>query len=536
MTQKHKIEEKALTDAAYVRGQLDEILTREITRLIEIDYESVLKIYNLAGISCILIAVEREREIKNAPESPPERFTKKTFFNELEDIGLVKDKMLMDAFHSAMDLGYLTLDENGNIKAEVSAYTIVAFLDNMFPGMQGMHLIAFIMQMNDEVLSNRKSLKTAKDSFSKTLKNSGVSVAREKAEKRAREIASARSFAKDKAYIDKLKEVNLKRITNPKLKEKLKLKRADKRPSFYMPGGKVSDKARVKSLFGKIEPENEKEERQERIKKDKAEKKARLTALKKAEELDRREAYLKKAEAALKAHEERAKDIEIRAVELDSREREIKSSEAAALKLARQEAQLKLIQAQIAAREAELKLKEEQLEAKERSNTEVLKLEQEKQAKAEQLDKAGEIAQHQPDASKKEPGSTEKKAFLSENDLASRIAEFESELAMVCPVCNTGSIVSTITEKKNEYFTCSNKSCRFVSWSKPYHFNCPMCKNPFLIEFETDSGEKGLKCPRASCPYSQNNLMAPSQNIAESPKDTAPKKKIRLIRRVKRKR
>ncbi len=534
MTQNHSIEKKTVSDAAYVRGQLDEILTREITRLIEIDYESALRIYNLAGISCILIAVEREREIKNAPESPPERFTKETFFNELEDIGLIKDKMLMEAFHSAMDLGYLSLDENGNIKAEVSAYTVVAFLDNIFPGIQGLHLIAFIMQMNDEVLSNRKSLETAKDSFSKTLKNSGVSVAREKAEKKAREIVAATSFERDKAYIDKLKEVNLKRITNPKLKERLKLKRADKRPSFYMPEGKVSDKARVKSLFGKIETESKKEERQERIKKDKAEKKARLTALKKAEELDRREAYLKKAEAALKAHEERAKDIEIRAVELDSREREIKSSEAAALKLARQEAELKLIQAQIAAREAELKLKEEQLKAKEQSNTEVLKLEQ---AKADQLDnKTGEIAQHKPDALKKEPGSTEKKAFLSENDLASRIAEFESELAMVCPVCNTGSIVSTITEKKNEYFTCSNKSCRFVSWSKPYHFNCPMCKNPFLIEFETDIGEKGLKCPRASCFYSQNNLMAPSQNIAESPKDKAPKKKKRLVRRVKRKR
>ena len=67
---------------------------------------------------------------------------------------------------------------------------MVGFLDNMFPGMQGVNLIAYVLQMNDEVNSGRKTLEVAKSNFASTLKSRGVSVSEDKAEKKATEIIS----------------------------------------------------------------------------------------------------------------------------------------------------------------------------------------------------------------------------------------------------------------------------------------------------------------------------------------------------------
>jgi hypothetical protein len=51
----------------------------------------------------------------------------------------------------------------------------------------------------------------------------------------------------------------------------------------------------------------------------------------------------------------------------------------------------------------------------------------------------------------------------------------------------------------------------------------------------TPAGEKGLKCPRASCSYTQNNLLDPRQNMAAQAASTsAPKKKRRVVRRKRR--
>ncbi|MBF0468726.1 MAG: hypothetical protein HQK61_07560, partial [Desulfamplus sp.] len=85
-----------------------------------------------------------------------------------------------------------------------------------------------------------------------------------------------------------------------------------------------------------------------------------------------------------------------------------------------------------------------------------------------------------------------------------------------CPVCHNGTIKQEKTETGKEYFICSDRNCRFVSWSQPYHFPCPLCKNSFLVDFRTGQGTKGLKCPRASCTFSQNSLSDPAlaRNIA----------------------
>lgn len=90
-----------------------------------------------------------------------------------------------------------------------------------------------------------------------------------------------------------------------------------------------------------------------------------------------------------------------------------------------------------------------------------------------------------------------------EDLIAQRIQAFEEQLAMVCPVCKEGKILTDVTEKGKTYYYCSNKACGLVSWGKPHHMPCPLCENPFLVEFSQKEGGVGLKCPRATCTYQQ---------------------------------
>ncbi|MCP4117286.1 MAG: DNA topoisomerase I [Desulfobacteraceae bacterium] len=483
-------------DPLFVRQQLDEILAQEITSFIAMDSDAALGAYNLATLSCIVIAVEREQEIKNFPDFPPERYTRESFKEELEEIGLNGIDNLDQTVATVMEMGYIHLNEKGELQAEASAYTMAGFLNTMFPGMPGMNLIAFILQMNDEVNSGRKSLDLAKTSFAQTLKSRGVSVTREKAEAKGSELAKARPVAADpqslesRAVSRKLKENAAKRIATLR-------KRSVAKPGLYSTDGSMSKRTTVKDVFGAGPSE--------------AELQAERDALEAAEQ-EKREARareLAEREARVREAEERAKELELREQRLKEAEAAAEEAEQKARELVEQEA------ASIAAKEAELKA----MEAKLAAEKERMLLEKEAAEQAA-LEKAALEAE------------AEEEEEAPEEDIESRIAAFEEKLAMPCPLCNQGSIVSETTPKDKTYYSCSNKECRFVSWDKPYHFECPLCKNPFLTEMETPTGEKGLKCPRAACSYTQKNLLEPAQNIAAEAK--GPKRKKKIVRRVKR--
>ncbi len=199
----------------FVRDQLDEILTQEITALLDVDETTAMMSFNLASISCITLIIEREREIKHYADFPPERYTRETFVSELVDIGLEKDESLMETIDSVMKKGYISMDEHGQLKAEMPAFMMVGFLDNMFPGMMGMNLVAFVLQMNDEVNSGRKDLEKAKNNFKDTLKSRGVLVSKDRAEQKASEIVSGKAAAnaQSREISQKLKKDNLNRLS-----------------------------------------------------------------------------------------------------------------------------------------------------------------------------------------------------------------------------------------------------------------------------------------------------------------------------------
>ncbi len=476
----------------FVRDQLDEILAKEITKLLDVDSNSAMMSFNLAGISCITLLIEKEKEIKQYADFPPERYTQASFINEMVDIGLENDESLKKAFKSVLSNGYASEDSDGSLKAEMPAFMMTGFLDNMFPGMQGMNLVAFILQMNDEVNSGRKTLNLAKDSFASALKSRGVSVSKNQAEKKTSEIVTGNiaTSIKSKSVSKKLKKANLNRLSS--------LIKKRKKRTFESPS-----QLKIKDVFDKGPTKEELEAQKDEIKR--ADQEAQYKAELARELADKDEKIKRAQEVAQKA----AKQLE----EIEQREKQLEKVQQETQKANDIASELEAREADMAEKESQLKALEERLKQTEEQKK--IEKEQEKEKKIEEK---------------------KREASNADDDIESRIAAFEVELTMSCPLCKDGEINSKKTEMGKEFFSCTKPDCRFVSWDKPYHFECPLCKNSYLTEITTSNGEKGLKCPRATCSFTQNNLFDPRQNLAKTVATNAPpKKKKRVVRRKRRK-
>jgi len=478
-----------------VKLQLDEILAREIISFIDVDFDAAMMSFNLATITCITLIVEREKEIKQYADFPPERYVLESFYAELTDIGLIRDDYLEAAVTACFEKGYMRRDDQEQLYAEMPAFMMAGLLDSMFPGMQGMNLIAFVLQMHEEVNSGRKSLDMAKKSFAASLKSSGVAVSGDNASKRASAMKAGKikAIQENREVSRKLKKENLGRLS--KL-VKTRRKKSDE----------YQQKIQVTDVFDKGPTAEEIAARKEEVRKaeEAAEKAADL-----ARELAEKEEKIKEAQMLAQEAADQRKILE-------EKEQQLQDARQMAARAEERAAELEAKEAAMAAREASLRAMEERIKA-----------EEEQVRKQKESDTGPAEIQNPVSAQNGFQDS-------GEDDIAAKIAAFENDLGMSCPVCKTGKIVTSTTEKGKEYFSCSNRDCRFVSWDKPYHFYCPLCKNPFLTETAATEGEKGLKCPRASCAYSQQNLNDPKLNMAASRDAAEPRKKRKVVRRKKR--
>ena len=130
----------------------------------------------------------------------------------------------------------------------------------------------------------------------------------------------------------------------------------------------------------------------------------------------------------------------------------------------------------------------------------------------------------------------EPEQLLSKEEfIEQRIKQFEEDLAMPCPICNAGKVLSDTTEKGKTYYHCSNEECRLISWGKPYPMECPVCKNPFLIEVSEPDGQIGLKCPRATCMYRKKaaaGILSGDEDLQKKKVAVVKKKRRKGVRRV----
>lgn len=482
---------------AEVRDRLDEVLADEVSSFGKMNTDKAMMSYNLFTITSLLLIVEREKEMISSPDAGLELYDRENLFQELAELGIDVNKEMEACFEMLEKEEYLA-KKNDKYDTNVKAYAHLASLNGMFPGMLGMNLVAYMLQLTEEAMTGRKTLQEAAEAFKQVLLTRGATGEPNKgAEYSAKKVTSEEleALANSKKLRVKLKGSYAK-----------KLNKKTKGSSSFS-----SSTMNVKELFPKGPTEEE----------------LRKEAEKKREEAEK-EAAAKLA--AIEAEKIRLAEIEAKkkAAELEAREKR-KEAELVAQETARKIKEMEEREAALIAKEAELAALEEERIKKAKEAKAKRQEEEEARRKAEEA--AAELKAKEEE----EARAKIKRAKEIEDD----IVAFQQDLAMSCPVCNTGKIQSETTLKGKEYFSCSSEECRFVSWAKPFHFKCPACSNPFLVENPLPDGTKGLKCPRAACTYSQPNQSSPMEQSVVAPSATTtptngdkPKKR-RIIRRRK---
>ncbi|MFZ5572349.1 MAG: DUF4388 domain-containing protein [Thermodesulfobacteriota bacterium] len=125
----------------------------------------------------------------------------------------------------------------------------------------------------------------------------------------------------------------------------------------------------------------------------------------------------------------------------------------------------------------------------------------------------GKLSNTAPPPAAAHPSSPMKQP-ATDQVIEERIRAFQDKIAVLCPLCRSGRIIQQHAGGQLPYYACSNRECNFISREKPYILACPLCANPFLIEFTDGQGRAapGLKCPRPDCSFRQDTLLPPPPN------------------------
>lgn len=469
-----------------VREHFDTTLAQHMERLVGTSKGIGALPLNLATISCLVLLAERESEIKGFSSNPPERYTDETFHNDLAELGLDSHEDVKTALQDMVQKEYFEIDADGSFFAKKPAISMAKLLDQAFPGMPGMNLLAYLVQTMDEVLSGRKDLESAINQFDQTLQMQGVTPSREK----------PRPEMAPTPEIHQQQPTRKKRL---KLSDIYRRRKAETR-SQAVPVSR--SEPRIVSATGE------------------------LSQFEVKELFPRGERSLEPA-----ASEETAQGIspEPGSEETDLPEETVSGD--TALENVPSDQEMPLPVSEPVEQETELSA----------DTTEVEKPE----TRADQTEEAASTVETEYET---DIVSEAHETIRTDDLIEERIAAFEEDLAMVCPVCTTGKVKAEQTAKGKFFYVCSNKNCVFVSWGKPYHIVCPQCRNPFLIESTERDGKTILRCPRATCRHRQNlpgetsdsplqDMVSASENATRSSViSRKPRRKVvrrRFVRRKK---
>ena len=96
-------------------------------------------------------------------------------------------------------------------------------------------------------------------------------------------------------------------------------------------------------------------------------------------------------------------------------------------------------------------------------------------------------------------------APADDEEIAARIAAFEKELALVCPLCKTGALKEADNSSWKGFYTCTSSQCNFISWGRPIRFPAPGVKTHLWWQYPTPTDSvsempaRHLPAPPASC-------------------------------------
>jgi hypothetical protein len=515
-----------------VKKRFDETLAKHMACNAGPDQGPTESPFNLAMVSCLVLLAEREGELEMFPSDAPERYTKDTFLEELEEIGLDLDVSFPGCIDGMVEKDLISVGSDGTLSARPPAMALTRRIDEAFPGMPGMNLVAYLAQTIEEVLSGRKELDFAVRQFDQTLTIYGNGSSRPAVSGTASADPVPAQKAPSKDALKSALSATLRKRQAGQVKEK-ESGRLSGRPRIVTASGEVKS-LEIRDLFPRASESAPA---------------AEIPRAAQPEEAESPSSDALPQEDALAHVDEAGKAIEDlpqAAIPDEGAEQEaLQAGVAGSLSFAG-EASVEESDRDLAPHregagssvpaetgwpdQDSLSLETVQAHATERE--------------PEQAERAAVPVAHETKAQ-------EEAAPVSDEALAEKIAAFESELAMSCPVCGTGRIQPKETAKGKTFYVCSRPGCIFVSWGKPYHLECPRCKNPFLVEFAGKGGETILKCPRATCRYQQTipgeagdiPSQPPAPGLerqrggaaASSPSGTSKKKKV-VRRRVVRKR
>lgn len=483
-----------------IQDLFDEILGRHLERLIGTRHGIDALPLNAINISCLIMLTERENEIDSASASLSGRYTVKTISRELEEMGFDLNENMNLIVLEMIQKSYIKVN-NYRLIPQKPAISMCQLLDKVFPGMPGMSLVAYFVQTTDEVHSERKDLESAISQLDRTLQMQGVSLKKEVGKLQKKIDPSpfpepaARSFTDDAPRKDAPQATHKKTfetsgiLKRPKVENRTKDAPVSTSEPKILSSGYYTDKTEIrKTDFGRSAPAED----------DPAE-----TAP---------DTYAETEPEELQLHDQETEAVDGQSLPEKEVPADTPSDEA---DTGLQDA---LTDLESAGQETDLDESVGPQEPEETASLDNEALEEE------------EIGAEADVAAKEE-------VLDGEDDfIERRIAAFEDDLAMECPLCKKSKVQTEKTARGKSYYKCSNKTCNFISWGIPHHILCPQCNNPFLIE-SNRAGQTILKCPRATCRHWQK----PPWEVAESPPegiDSAPPKseKVTAITRKPRRR
>lgn len=434
-------------------AQFDDVLGKNLDRLLG-DRQGIETLpMNIFTVSCLILLATRETEIEQFPYLPPKRYSNESLLNDMADMNIEHGGDLEGYISSMLDKGYIRVENDGRMFPGEPVMKMAVLFDKVFPKMPGLNLVAYLGQMIDEVLSNRKPLDTALNQFDQMLSLQGVPLKRNGDSNHSN---AAKVFP------------HLRVSAEPVQPVKRKIVAPDIKPS---------------DIYSKLQTKA-------------------WTAPK-----PRTETF-----SASSDHEQVSPEKETQA-----------------------DLQVPTVsEAEITTDAGERSMEMDAPAAQETSETQM-------NFSPNQHDDSGLQDAHITPTEEPAPLRGYDQDFETESeddDIEKKIAAFEEELSMKCPLCRTGKIVPSKTARGKAYYKCSNEECNFISWGKPYYLACPTCKNPFLIETPDSQGNMILKCPRTTCPHWQKfpwdqDKEHDIKSIAQETPAETTKKPRRVVRRRK---
>ncbi len=167
---------QAATD---IISQFDGILGKNLDRLLGVRQGIEALPLNIFTVSCLILLATRETEIEGFPYLPPERYTNGSLMNDMSDMNIEHGGDLEGYIAAMGEKGFIRVENDGRLFPGPPIMKMAVLFDRIFPKMPGLNLVAYLGQMIDEVLSSRKTLRTALNQFDQMLNLQGVSLIRD---------------------------------------------------------------------------------------------------------------------------------------------------------------------------------------------------------------------------------------------------------------------------------------------------------------------------------------------------------------------